>query len=104
MLDTIRCRQRILSEGFFVCSVFMAFVYKTGVLLDSLGIDSATAEKYVKDTKGLKIVEDNESFGSEEYGIAVKKENEKLLEQINKVLDKMVKDGTINELSAKYSE
>lgn len=38
MLDTIRCRQRILSEGFFVCSVFMAFVYKTGVLLDSLGI------------------------------------------------------------------
>lgn len=71
---------------------------------DVVVIDSATAEKYVKDTKGLKIVEDNESFGSEEYGIAVKKENEKLLEQINKVLDKMVKDGTINELSAKYSE
>lgn len=41
---------------------------------DVVVIDSATAEKYVKDNEGLKIVEDNEAFAAEQYGIAVKKE------------------------------
>ncbi len=71
---------------------------------DVVVIDSATAQKYVGDNEGLKIVEDAKAFSSEEYGIAVNKENTELLEQINTVLSKMVEDGTINELSAKYSE
>lgn len=71
---------------------------------DVVVIDSATAQKYVGDNEGLKIVEDAEAFSSEEYGIAVNKENTELLEQINEVLTKMKADGTINELSAKYSE
>ena len=41
---------------------------------------------------------------SEEYGIAIKKGNEELLEQVNDILEKMIEDGVINELSAKYSE
>lgn len=45
-----------------------------------------------------------EKFDSEEYGIAIKKGNEELLEQVNDILEKMIEDGVINELSAKYSE
>ena len=71
---------------------------------DVVVIDSATAEKYVKDTDGLKIVEDAEAFDSEEYGVAVKKENTELLEKINASLQKMLDEGTISELSAQYSE
>lgn len=71
---------------------------------DVVVIDSATAQKYVNDNKGLKIVEDAESFDSEEYGIAVKQGNSELLEKINASLKKMIEDGTVNELSARYSE
>lgn len=71
---------------------------------DVVVIDSATAEKYVKDNEGLKIVEDNEVFAAEQYGIAVKKGNTELLNKINASLDKMLEDGTISELSAKYAE
>mgnify|MGYP001630383303 FL=1 len=71
---------------------------------DVVVIDSATAEKYVEDNEGLKIVEDNDAFAAEEYGIAVKKGNTELLNKINASLDKMLEDGTISELSAKYAE
>ncbi len=40
---------------------------------DVVVIDSATAQKYVGDNEGLKIVEDASAFESEEYAIAVKK-------------------------------
>ena len=69
---------------------------------DVVVIDSATAEKYVKDNAGLKIVQDTEAFGAEEYAIAVKKGNTELLNQINTSIQKMLDDGTISELSAKY--
>lgn len=71
---------------------------------DVVVIDSATANKYVGDNKGLKIVEDKATFGSEYYGIAVKKENTELLSQINEVLTKLVEDGSINEWSAEYTD
>ena len=69
---------------------------------DVVVIDSATADKYVKDNKGLKIVEDNDQFANEEYAIAVKKGNKELLDQINKTLKKMKDDGKIAELATKY--
>lgn len=71
---------------------------------DVVVIDSATAIKYVSDNEGLKIVEDNEAFESEEYGIAVAKGNTEMLDKINATIEKMLADGTINELSAKYAE
>jgi polar amino acid transport system substrate-binding protein len=71
---------------------------------DVVVIDSATADKYVKDNKGLKIVEDNTEFESEEYAIAVKKGNKDLLDEINKTIKKMKDDGKISELSAKYAD
>ncbi len=69
---------------------------------DVVVIDSATAKKYVGDNDGLKIVEDPASFADEEYGIAVKKGNKELLDKINASVQKLLDDGTISELSAKY--
>ena len=71
---------------------------------DVVVIDSATAQKYVKDNPDLKIVEDNEAFEAEEYAIAVKKGNAELLGSVNAAIDKMLADGTISELAAKYTE
>lgn len=71
---------------------------------DVVVIDSATAQKYVGDNEGLKIVEDNEAFESEEYGIAIAKGNTEVLNMVNATIEKMIADGTINELSAKYAD
>lgn len=71
---------------------------------DVVVIDSATAQKYVKDNAGLKIVEDASAFESEEYAIAVKKGNSELLEKVNKAIETKLADGTISELSVKYIE
>ena len=86
------------------CVKDMGYAYEAFKKGSEAIMDSATAQKYVSDNEGLKIVEDAEAFSSEEYGIAVNKKNTELLEKINEVLNKMIADGTINELSAKYSE
>lgn len=71
---------------------------------DVVVIDSATAQKYVDDNEGLKIVEDEEAFGAEEYAVAVAKGNEELLEKINTSIEKMLEDGTISELAVEYTD
>lgn len=71
---------------------------------DVVVIDSATAQKYVNDNEGIKIVEDASAFESEEYAIAVKKGNTELLEMINSSIEAMLADGTVSELGAKYTE
>ncbi len=71
---------------------------------DVVVIDSATAQKYVGDNAGLKIVEDSAAFESEEYAIAVQKGNTALLDMINKAIDAKLADGTISELGVKYTE
>ena len=69
---------------------------------DVVVIDSATAQKYVDDNEGLKIVEDPEAFESEEYAIAVQKGNTQLLDMINSAIEAKLADGTISALSAQY--
>ncbi len=71
---------------------------------DVVVIDSATAQKYIEDNEGLKIVEDTEAFEDEAYGIAVKKDNTQLLEKINASIETMLEDGTISSLAAEYSD
>lgn len=71
---------------------------------DVVVIDSATAQKYVGDNEGLKIVEDSEAFEAEEYAIAVRKGNTELLDMINKAIETKLADGTISELGVKYTE
>ncbi len=70
---------------------------------DVVVIDSATAEKFVGDNEGLKIVEDPDAFEGESYAIAVKKGNTELLDMINASIEKMLEDGTISELGAMYT-
>ncbi len=71
---------------------------------DVVVIDSATAQKYVNDNEGLKIVEDAAAFEAEEYAIAVRKGNTELLDMINTAIDAKLADGTISELGVKYTE
>lgn len=71
---------------------------------DVVVIDSATAQKYVNDNEGLKIVEDASTFESEEYGIAVKKGNTELLDKINTSIQKMLDDGIIATWATEYSD
>lgn len=71
---------------------------------DVLVIDSATAEQYVKENKGLKIVEDPEAFANEQYGIAVQKGDDALLNAINASLKKMQEDGTMDKIIAEYMD
>ena len=70
---------------------------------DVVVIDSATASKYVADNEGLKIVEDMDAFGKEEYAIAVKKGNKELLDKINASLQELIDSGKIAELGDQYS-
>lgn len=71
---------------------------------DVVVIDSATAQKYVDDNEGLKIVEDASAFENEEYAIAVKKGNTEILNMINKSIEAMLADGTVSALGAQYTE
>ena len=70
---------------------------------DVVVIDSATANQYLKENEGLKIVEDNEAFESEEYGIAVRKGDKDTLDMVNASVKKFKEDGTIDAISAKYA-
>lgn len=71
---------------------------------DVVVLDSATSKNYVSNNDGIKIVEDADAFEGEEYAIAVKKGNKELLDKINATLEKMLADGTIEALGAKYAD
>ena len=71
---------------------------------DVVVIDTATAQKYVDDNEGLKIVEDASAFESEEYAVAVQKGNTALLYMINKAIEAKLADGTISDLGVQYTE
>lgn len=71
---------------------------------DVVVLDSATSKNYVANNDGIKIVEDADAFEGEEYAIAVKKGNKELLDKINATLEKMLADGTIEALGAKYAD
>ncbi len=63
-------------------------------------IDNEPAKSFVKANEGLKILETE--YVTEDYAIAVSKDNKELLEKINKALDELKKDGTIDKIIAKY--
>ncbi len=70
--------------------------------------DKLTAELIVKNNDSLKTFALVKADGSpaaevEEYGIAVKKGNKELLDAINKVLEKLIADGTIDKWTEEYT-
>lgn len=69
---------------------------------DCLIMDELPAKEIVKVNSELKIM-DGVLF-QDRYGMIVKKGNNELRNQINKVLKRLVEDGTIDKLVLKYSE
>lgn len=69
---------------------------------DCLIMDELPAKEIVKANSGLKIM-DGILF-QDRYGMIVKKGNDKLRKQINKVLKRLIDDETIEKLVLKYSE
>ena len=63
-------------------------------------IDNEPAKSFVAANKGLKILQTE--FAVEDYAIAIAKDNNELLKDINKALDELKKDGTIDKIVDKY--
>jgi ABC-type amino acid transport substrate-binding protein len=68
---------------------------------DACVMDDLVGYSAIRKTKGLKVVE-IKAVEKEDYGIGVKKGNDKLLAKINKALDNLEKSGKLNALVTKY--
>jgi len=68
--------------------------------IDCVIIDNEPAKSFVAANEGLVILET--SYAVEDYAIAVAKENEQLLADINAALEALTADGTIASIVAKY--
>ncbi len=69
---------------------------------DVVVADEVLARYYIKQKNAddYRVLE--EDFGKEEYGIGFRKEDEELLEKVNKVLDDMREDGTYDSIYQKW--
>ena len=68
--------------------------------VDCVIIDKAPAQEYVKANPGLTLLDG--SWVEEQYAIGVDKGNTALLEQVNKALEELTADGTIQKIIDKY--
>ena len=67
---------------------------------DCVVIDIGPAEEYVEANPGLKIVEG--AYTIEDYCVGVDEGNTALLEAVNKALNEMIDDGTVDEIMNQY--
>lgn len=79
----------------FKTGIDAALALKNGAI-DSIILDELPAKEIVRRNSELKIIEDD--FFTDEYAIAVKKGNTKLLESVNKTILKIKEDGTYQKL------
>lgn len=70
--------------------------------IDAVVADEVLARYYIskKGADKYKILKDD--FGSEAYGVGVRKSDKALLEELNKAFDDMKKDGTAKKISEKW--
>ena len=68
--------------------------------VDCVIIDNQPAKSYTANNKGTKILDT--SYADEDYAICVSKENKDLLEKLNKAIDELIADGTIEKIVNKY--
>lgn len=68
--------------------------------VDCVVIDNEPAKAFVAQNEGLKILDTE--FVSEDYAIAIAKDNEELLEKVNASLAKLKEDGTLQQIIDKY--
>lgn len=68
--------------------------------VDCVIIDNEPAKAFVAANEGLKILET--AYAEEDYAIAIAKDNEQLLKDVNKALAELTADGTVAQIIAKY--
>lgn len=68
--------------------------------IDCVVIDNEPAKEFVKANEGLKILETE--YVTEDYAIAISKDNSELRDKINTALSELKADGTIQEILDKY--
>jgi polar amino acid transport system substrate-binding protein len=72
---------------------------KTGKV-DCVVIDNEPAKAFVREVEGLKILETE--YITEQYAIAMSKNNPDLYEAVNKALEELIADGTVQKIINKY--
>lgn len=78
-----------------------AFTELQAGALDALAIDVGVAKYQIK-SRGEGFVMLDESLNTEQYAIGFKKGNDELCDIVNADLQKLVDDGTVQELAEKY--
>ena len=68
--------------------------------VDAVILDDAPASQYVENFHNLEILAGG--LSNEDYAIAIKKDNQKLLDQVNQALKKIRADGRYRDLVVKY--
>ncbi len=68
--------------------------------VDAVIIDDQPAKVFVQQNEGLEILDTE--YITEEYAIAVSKDNKALTDAINVALEELIADGTVDEIIAKY--
>jgi len=69
--------------------------------IDALVVDEIVGRDYIAKKAGeYKVL--NENFGSEEYGVGLRKDDKELHAKLQKVLDEMKKDGTAAKISQQW--
>lgn len=68
--------------------------------VDCVVIDNEPAKAFVAENEGLKILDTE--YAVEDYAIAVNKKNTKLLEQVEKALQELIADGTVQGIIDSY--
>ena len=72
----------------------------TGGEVDAVIIDDQPAKSFVENNEGLKILDTE--YVTEEYAIAVSKDNKELTDKINVALEELIADGTVDNIVNKY--
>lgn len=63
-------------------------------------LDEVVARYYITKNQGYEVLKDN--FGTEEYGVGLRKEDKELMTKLQKAFDDMQKDGTTDKISQKW--
>ena len=69
--------------------------------VDGVVMDSVVAEYAIKES-GFPLALLDESLASEEYGIAFRKQDVKLTNEVQKILEEMAADGTVDRISTSW--
>ena len=68
--------------------------------VDCVIIDNEPAKSYIAANEGLEILDTE--YVTEDYAICVAKDNTELLDKINKALEELIADGTVQKIIDKY--